>query len=200
MTNEQNPLTGGESLSAFMDGEAQELELRRSIRDIPVTPELREKWFRYHLASSIIQQQNHYPVTSIKLADEVRRAILQIDSSSVGDLGGASDNQSVVGVWQKSASRFAVAASVAIAVVVGVQWQQKMQMSAQVADAPHGNVQINRVEQVKPSVSAPVLVSQPLIGVMPPLQRVGIQNGTYIPYPVQRASLEVKKSVIPLAE
>ena len=44
-----------EELSALMDGEASELELRRVINGIDQDGELLRKWRRYHLARSVMQ-------------------------------------------------------------------------------------------------------------------------------------------------
>ena len=47
-----------ESLSALMDGEADELELRRVLARLDEDEELKEQWHRYHVIQSVIRQQH----------------------------------------------------------------------------------------------------------------------------------------------
>jgi sigma-E factor negative regulatory protein RseA len=105
-----NPVAG-ESLSALMDGEATDFELQRVLREALQDDSIRAAWSRYQLVSSIIQQQPCHPVASPGFADRVLSA-LQDDAKT-----------SVPSVWHKPMARFAVAASVAVAVVAGVQWR-----------------------------------------------------------------------------
>ena len=51
-----------EALSALMDGEAQELELRRSLDAIASNAALRERWRRQHQVSELLQSRHiHRP-------------------------------------------------------------------------------------------------------------------------------------------
>ena len=45
-----------EALSALMDGEANELELRRILRELPARPELAAAWTRFHTVRASLQQ------------------------------------------------------------------------------------------------------------------------------------------------
>lgn len=186
-----------ESLSAAMDGEAQDLELRRLFRDISSVTELREKWFRYHLVSSIIQQGDYSPLTSFQLADSVQRAISQLDTPIMTRASVSAGEPLKARGWQRGAARFAVAASVAIAIVAGVQWKQGESFTPQVADSPRTNIQASRMEQSNITPSA--FVSQPFLGVMPQQQEVSAQSDMIILYPLQKAALVKGRSDIPLA-
>ena len=53
----------GESLSAVMDGEADDLALLRLAQESATYPELAEKWERYHLARDLIHGRG-IPVSS----------------------------------------------------------------------------------------------------------------------------------------
>ena len=48
-----------ESLSALMDDQADELELRRILKAMPNNPELQRKWQRFHAVRSSLQQEIH---------------------------------------------------------------------------------------------------------------------------------------------
>lgn len=48
-----------EALSALMDDEADQLELRRVLRELPANPELSAAWKRYHAVRASLQQDIH---------------------------------------------------------------------------------------------------------------------------------------------
>lgn len=184
-----------ESLSALMDGEAQELELRRLLQQLPGDPALRARWARYQLASSLMHKQPHIPEVSFSLADAVQAAIQQ-DEDAKQDAHSKVRNGSLL---HKTAGRFAVAASVALAVVAGVQWQQQgagaVGQLATATSAPAINsVQSANVE----SATVPLLVSQPLVD-SPFMPTRDAQNARYMQYNLERASLDAGKSMVPLA-
>lgn len=56
---DQNQDKLNEALSALMDGEADELELRRILRELPSSPELYAAWKRYHSVRASLQQDIH---------------------------------------------------------------------------------------------------------------------------------------------
>ena len=64
-----------ETLSAMMDDEAQDLELRRLLRDLDARPEERDRWARYHLARAALHGDVRIPATG--LADAVSGAIAE---------------------------------------------------------------------------------------------------------------------------
>ena len=109
-----------ESLSAVMDGEADEFELRRVLNEIDQDPELRALWDRYHEASAALKRERSRG--SGQLRDRVWEAL---DGGQMG-AEGASDTQTDVTIkWPSRRPRWgratgiAVAATVALAVVVG---------------------------------------------------------------------------------
>jgi sigma-E factor negative regulatory protein RseA len=111
-----------ESLSALMDDEANELELRRLLGQLGEDEELRQTWIRYNLARSVISGQ---PVGRLSMD------ISQQVSAAVAEEGAPAS-----GVWQRMTrplASFAVAASVMTVVVLG--GQQLYQASAPDAGA-----------------------------------------------------------------
>ncbi|MCG8416200.1 MAG: sigma-E factor negative regulatory protein [Pseudomonadales bacterium] len=103
-----------ESLSALMDGETDELELRRILKSMESEPELAERWQRYHLAQSILHERG-VPVTA-DIATGVAAA-LQAEPA----LDNASKTSSLTPQWRQQLARVAIAASVAVVAVVALQ-------------------------------------------------------------------------------
>jgi sigma-E factor negative regulatory protein RseA len=92
-----------EALSALMDGETQELELRRLLGSIDADPALRERWRRQQMVSDIMSKR---PLTHSDM--DV--------SGRVSDALSAKPSVSRNPIWS-----VAVAASVTLAVVMGGQ-------------------------------------------------------------------------------
>jgi sigma-E factor negative regulatory protein RseA len=116
------------SVSAVMDGEADELELRRVLAAVGEDPALRERWARYQLARDVMHRQAVMP--KLDLAAGVAAAIA------------AEDAQAPVAKPMRSwrqVARLAVAASVTLAVLVGVRFyngQGEAEMAQQLAQQP----------------------------------------------------------------
>lgn len=98
-----------QSLSALMDGEATEMETHRILKAVAEDPQLRERWKRYHMASASIKGDP--ATTSIDYSADISAAIDQEPAHRT----------SAVAVFAGSAGRFAIAASVALVAVFGVQ-------------------------------------------------------------------------------
>lgn len=92
-----------EALSALMDGEAQELELRRALDAIDRDPALRSRWQRQHRVSAAIQNQR-LDDPAVDVSRGVREALEAKSRVNRNPL------------WS-----MAVAASVTLAVVMGGQ-------------------------------------------------------------------------------
>lgn len=103
-----------ESLSALMDNEADDLEVRRLLKSCADNPALLATWERYHLAQSVLHG-NARPVSSTLSA----RIAAQIASEAVpGKAGYQSEPRQA---WQQTLGKFAVAAAVAVVAVVTLQ-------------------------------------------------------------------------------
>ena len=120
-----------QSLSALMDNEASELEFRRLLKsgavDEDVSQELGQKWRRYHLASSIMRKDTAIDM-QIDISEAVSIAIDQEDSHSKlasTELTPITENQKADTAknrsWKDMFIQSSIAASVAVACVLGVQ-------------------------------------------------------------------------------
>lgn len=94
-------------LSALMDGEVGDFELRRTLGQISQDPELRRKWGRYHLAAAAMRGEltSATPDLSGRIAAALEREPGPRGRMALRTLG-----------------RVAVAASVAVFTVVGVRY------------------------------------------------------------------------------
>jgi sigma-E factor negative regulatory protein RseA len=110
-----------ESLSALMDGEADELEIRRILNQLDKDDELRDKWKNYHLMGSLMREES---LQGIDLTKGINQALDGVADTSDND---STVFQEVVSAgsskpaWFKPLTSVAVAASVTLAVLLGVQ-------------------------------------------------------------------------------
>lgn len=111
-----------ESLSALMDGEADELEVRRILNQLDGDEALRDSWKNYHLMGSLMRDESF---DSIDLTQGINKAIDGVvDSESVSQNVETSDRGAVsprTSAWYKPLTSVAVAASVTFAVLLGIQ-------------------------------------------------------------------------------
>lgn len=136
-----------EELSALMDGEASELELRRLLKSMEQDSELSDTWERYHMIRSGLQGHTQLPL-DLDISDRVARALeseqplfdedtftpdLETDPAAEPSVQAVSPKK-VSPTWLKQAwqplTQTAVAASVALVAVFG--WQN-LQNGASVA-------------------------------------------------------------------
>ena len=103
-----------ESLSALLDDEADELELQRVLSRIGDDPDLRQTWFRYAAARSVVagHRLDHL---KLDISDRVREAIDREQAAGI-PAGGRLGERLL-----RPLASFAIAASVAAVVVVGGQ-------------------------------------------------------------------------------
>jgi sigma-E factor negative regulatory protein RseA len=94
-----------ESLSALMDNEANELEMHRLLNQTQ-EPEFRARWSRYHIARSAMRND----VSSFSHIDISAAVSEAIESEAAGKKS-----------WVKAIGSMAVAASVTLAILVGVR-------------------------------------------------------------------------------
>ena len=104
----------GESLSAVMDGEADDLGLRRFIQESAGDSALAEKWERYHLARDLIHGRGR-PLSS-GFSGRVAAAIDAETVPQAASVTGSRLPQPLV--------KFAIAATVAVAAVITLQPRQ----------------------------------------------------------------------------
>lgn len=135
----------GESLSAVMDGQADELELRRVLAAAGSDAELRQRWSRYQLARDALHGTVIRP--QLDLASAVAAAIDAEEAAQVATAAPAAAAPVSHSRW----ARFAVAASVTLAVLAGARFYG-MQESG-VPGAPAAQLAVQ---------TAPASLSQPL--------------------------------------
>lgn len=127
-----------ESLSALIDGEATELELRRVLDRLGESSELRETAINYQRIGAALR---HEPsaFANIDLSSSIRAAIAdelppELEESAVDEKSSNQKANSGKAGWIANLTRFAIAASVAVATVVGVQsWQLANRSDAGIA-------------------------------------------------------------------
>lgn len=101
-----------ESLSALMDNEADDLELRRILKSCEQQPELMATWERYHLVRSVLQGNARpvSPTLSQRIAAEIAAETIPAQSRI------SSHSR-----WQQVFGKVAIAASVAMVFIVAMQ-------------------------------------------------------------------------------
>lgn len=139
-----------EALSALMDGEADELELRRVLREVPAKPELAAAWKRYHAVRASLQQEVHVN-PRVDLLQGVQ-ARLAAENTHQGRLSGLLRSRIV-----RYAGQGAIAASVAAAALMGVSVLEVADrgnsdataLVAEAATVPVMNGEFNASEQTR---------------------------------------------------
>ncbi|ARN75352.1 sigma-E factor negative regulatory protein [Oceanicoccus sagamiensis] len=106
-----------ESVSALMDGEADELELRRLLA-AENADTVNRSWSNYHLVrDSLHSTEQSSEFRHLDISQQVSMAIAEESAAA----GAATDTVEKPARWWQPAAGFAVAASVAVVVVFGVQ-------------------------------------------------------------------------------
>jgi sigma-E factor negative regulatory protein RseA len=165
-----------ESLSALMDGQADELEVRRVLKEVSENDELRDTWRRHQLAAAAMRRE--LPEQVVDYSSAIHAALENEEA-----LGGPSAFSHVA----KPLGRFAVAASVAVIALVGVQQYNKP------AGTP-GNTPatIASVDNVQVDFSAPQIRTSAEFGIPPVTARtVSATNGSQQGYSAPRSVIQV---------
>ncbi len=111
-----------ETLSALMDGETNDLELRRLLKQIPDSPqqeELLNTWRRFHVVRSLLHGEligESVSVTGFAATQQIIAAI-----AAEPGYEGDKSKKFVSTRWYSISGKLAVAASVAVAVFLGMQ-------------------------------------------------------------------------------
>ncbi|MGS2743234.1 sigma-E factor negative regulatory protein [Halomonas sp. LS-001] len=145
-----------ESLSALMDGESDELELRRVLKALASDSDSADTWRRYHLARSLMQRDRDIDV-SVDLSAGVM-ARLQDEPVPLGNDASLTDVAStdVASKSRKSSFSLArgagIAATVSLMVITGVQYfnsgSDTLEQSDSVASSAPSSV--SATQQVQP--------------------------------------------------
>lgn len=146
-----------ETLSALMDSEADELELRRLLKELPAEPELAETWKRFHVARSVLHREEMLAVspsaTSRILAAIAAEPAYEAAHTAAATVMAKPRAQSF---WLETVGRVAIAASVAFVVFAGLQATMfTPQTDVSMADAGSGETN---------AVASQIAVSEDLNG------------------------------------
>lgn len=114
-----------EPLSAMMDGEIEEFELRRVVERVSDEQALKQKWQRYHLVQDVMQGRDIKLTEKVDLVSKVSAAL---DDEAVFTRSNIEENKSDTAQqvtdakqWWKPFASMAVAASVTAVVLLGAQ-------------------------------------------------------------------------------
>lgn len=99
-----------ESLSALMDDEAEQLELRRALLAGEQDPDIRRSWERYQLARAVMHKEPWY--SGVDLSAGIAAALADEPALQA---------RPTPRRWASRLGRVAVAASVTVAVLIGVR-------------------------------------------------------------------------------
>lgn len=106
-----------ETISALMDGEAEELELRRLLRQASDKNEIFDTWERYNKMRSVLRKEDSVPVS----AASTRRIMAALEAEMTHSSPMTHPTKIYASNRLHMFGRFAVAASVALAVFLGLQ-------------------------------------------------------------------------------
>lgn len=121
-----------ESLSALMDSEANELEVRRVLAALE-DDKLRATWSRYQLVRAVMHKELLEPRLDMAAAISAALADEPVETLNPS-VGPTVDKVALAGRW-RGIGRLAVAASVTVAVLAGVRlYNQDDAAGAQMAD------------------------------------------------------------------
>ncbi len=165
-----------ESLSALMDGQADELEVRRVLKEVTENDELRDTWRRHQLAAAAMRRE--LPEQVVDYSSAIHAALEHEES-----LGGPSAFSRIA----KPLGRFAVAASVAVIALVGVQ-----QYNKPAGTSGNTPATVASVDNVQVDFSAPQLRNSVEFGIPPVTARtVSATNGAHQGYTAPRSVIQV---------
>ncbi len=109
-----------ESLSAVLDGEANELELRRVLNQLKKDSDFRDIAKQYQKTNSMAQGCDQATL-NIDISDAIRDQIANLDNTVIDPVHPQQKNQKKVSFLFLSLSKMAIAASVTVAVIVGIR-------------------------------------------------------------------------------
>lgn len=168
MSEQNQPHSVAESISALMDNQASELELQRILKASEQDPAVKATWARYQMASAVMRGEQTL-LTMPDFASRISAAIAEEDSHSTGGQSSAKQKQQQKG-WFYQLGRVALVASVAGGMILGVQQIGStgsaggLEMAGNTATAP---------TTVAPAVSIPAGFKAPMINT----RNVAVQTG-----------------------
>lgn len=104
-----------ESISALLDNEADDLDLRRVLKESESNSDARALWQRYHIASSVLRNESS-PFSGMDISAAVRSEI-ELEPALTASVA----PQSRVKGWMDFVAKGSIAATVAVGMLFGVQ-------------------------------------------------------------------------------
>jgi len=141
-----------ETLSALLDNEADDLELRRFLKSSEQDPSLLETWERYSLVQSVLHESAQ-PVSS-RLSERIAAQIEQ-EAPLTAILSAAAPIS-----WKENLSKIAIAASVAAVFLVAVQFNLDSGSGSAAVPALAGQSIENNAAPVIEPLAAPTLLAE----------------------------------------
>ncbi|SDS80549.1 anti sigma-E protein, RseA [Halopseudomonas xinjiangensis] len=151
-----------ESISALMDGEAEQLEVRRVLQATDQDPAVRGTWERYQLARAVMHKEPWQ--AKVDLSAGIAAALANESAPRA--------SAKLAGAWH-TLGKFAVAASVTVAVLVGVRMVNEGSVPGESTIVAERSVPA-AVEQVQ----APAVAPQPGTAVLAGFQSSGDVHAT----------------------
>ena len=197
-----------ESLSALMDGETQPLELQRLLKQCEEDDELRSTWGRYQMVSALVRKQSlDSDRVTLNFADRIQQALKHETPAYVPVQANAlhraasddmrqSQTNDITLTPRRHWTKLAVAASVAVVMVAGVQWQRQ---SAIVEPALLATVtpSVINTSTASEKNSPPVFLTSKPVGRNTQAQQVRFER--YMQYHFEHASLNDGRGMLPLS-
>ena len=141
-----------ETVSALLDNEADDLELRRFLKSSEQDPSLLETWERYSLVQSVLHESAQ-PVSS-RLSERIAAQIEQ-EAPLTAILSAAAPIS-----WKENLSKIAIAASVAAVFLVAVQFNLDSGSGSAAVPALAGQSIENNAAPVIEPLAAPTLLAE----------------------------------------
>lgn len=110
-------LSHKETLSALLDNEADDLELRRVLKELAAEPSLAETWRRYNVTRSLMHNDEMVQVSPAA----TQRIFAAIDAEPIYLAADTRGKPVARAPWMGAVGRVAIAASVALAAFIGLQ-------------------------------------------------------------------------------
>ncbi|MEY4590748.1 MAG: hypothetical protein RL497_2824 [Pseudomonadota bacterium] len=162
-----------ESLSALMDNQASEIELRRILKQLPEDASIGATWHRYQLASTVMHR-GQIACLNLDLSTAISEAIAQEPALS-GPTAKPTSH------WLRWGGKSSLAASVALAVLIGVQ-QFSAPAVAPLAVQPAGEI----MQPTGSDAPANVVASVPEMTLQEGGQVQSAPDGFALPAPMAR--------------
>ena len=149
-----------QSLSAWLDGEASEIEVHRLLRQVEQDAGLKNDWLAYQQIRSVIRQEQQFSTRAhLELHDRIKAAI-EAEPPFVDEIG--MQQHSAAAKLYKPVAGLAVAASLVAAIFLGVQTTQMADSGTSDQGSPELTAQAPEITAQSPEfvAQAPRLAAQ----------------------------------------